>query len=86
MVGSRYNVSNILENYRYDGYGAGVGLSYGWAYPLASRWNIEWEIGAAGFWRTYNKYVAKNSGYHFGKFHEWKIIPHKIALNVMYLF
>jgi hypothetical protein len=86
VIGSRYNISNIWDNYRYDGYGVGAGLSCGWAYPLSPRWNIEWEIGVAGLWATYDKYVSKNSGYHFGKFHEWRVIPHKIALNLTYLF
>jgi len=86
LVGSRYNISNIWDSRRYDGYGVGAGISGGWAYPLAPCWNIEWEIGVAGIWCAYDKYVSKNSGYHFGKFREWKIIPHKIALNLTYLF
>ena len=29
VIGSRYNISNIWDSYRYDGYGAGAGLSIG---------------------------------------------------------
>ncbi|NDV83411.1 DUF3575 domain-containing protein [Bacteroides sp. 51] len=86
LVGSRYNISNIWDSRRYDGYAAGLGISYGWAYPIASRWNIEWEVGVAGMWCAYDKYVSKNSGYHFGEYHQWRIVPHKFALNLTYLF
>ena len=86
LVGSRYNIGNVWDNYRYDGYGVGVGFSFGWAYPMSPRWNIEWEVGAAALWASYEKFVAKNSGWSFGKYREWKTIPHKAAVSLIYLF
>lgn len=86
VIGSRYNISNIWDSYRYDGYGAGAGLSFGWTYPMAPRWNFKWEVGVAGLWTSYDKFVHKKAGYKFGHEYGWHIIPHKVAVNLVYLF
>lgn len=86
LIGSQYNISNIWDNYRYEGYAVGAGLSFGWAYPISSRWNMEWEVGGAGVWASYDKYVCKTCGYNFGKESKWYFIPHKVAVNLIYLF
>ena len=45
-----YNISDIkllgTENERHQGWGAGVGLSYGYSWVLSKHWNIEATIGA----------------------------------------
>lgn len=86
LIGSRYNIGNIWDKYRYDGWGVGAGLSFGWTYPMAPRWNFEWELGVAGMWMSYDKSVCKTCGYTFG--HEKKVylVPHKVAVNLVYLF
>lgn len=86
LVGSRYNIGNIWDKYRYDGWGVGAGLSFGWTYPMAPRWNFEWEFGVAGMWTTYDKSVCKTCGYTFGHENKWYLVPHKIAVNLIYLF
>lgn len=86
IIASRFHISNIWNNYRYDGVGAGVGLSYGCTYPLNPRWNFEWEIGIAGMWVNCDKYVNKAAGYKFKDMHEWKVIPHKLSASIVYLF
>ena len=85
VIGSRYNISNIWDSYRYDGYGAGAGLSFGWTYPMAPRWNFE--VGSwCSLWTSYDKFVHKKAGYKFGHEYGWHIIPHKVAVNLVYLF
>lgn len=45
-----YNISNIkllrTDNERKQGWGAGIGLSYGYALPLSKYWNLEATLGA----------------------------------------
>lgn len=86
LIGSRFNIGNIFDSYRYDGYGVGAGVSFGWTYPMASRWNFEWEIGVAGLWTSYDKSVCKSCGYSFGSFNRWYVVPHKISASLIYLF
>lgn len=86
LVGSRYNIGNIWDKYRYDGWAAGLGASFGWTYPMSPRWNFEWEVGVAGVWATYDKSVCKSCGFTFGHEYGWYLIPHKLAVNVIYLF
>lgn len=86
LVGSRFHIGNLFDNYRYDGYGFGAGVSFGWTYPMASRWNFEWEVGVAGLWTSYDKSVCKACGYTYGREHKWYLVPHKVAVNLIYLF
>lgn len=47
------NGTNELKlNYR-EGFALGAGLSVGYSYELASRWNLEAEFGLGGLWRSY---------------------------------
>ena len=86
LVGSRFHIGNLFDNYRYDGYGFGAGVSFGWTYHMASRWNFEWEVGVAGLWTSYDKSVCKACGYTYGREHKWYLVPHKVAVNLIYLF
>ena len=86
LVGSRFHIGNLFDKYRYDGYGFGAGVSFGWTYPMASRWNFEWEVGVAGLWTSYDKSVCKACGYTYGREHKWYLVPHKVAVNLIYLF
>lgn len=86
LIGTRYHIGNIFDDYRYDGYGAGAGISFGWTYPMAPRWNFEWEVGVAALWASYEKSVCKSCGYTYGNESKWYIMPHKIAVNLIYLF
>lgn len=45
-----------LEKYRYDGWLAGGGLSYGYQWVLSNRWNLETEIGVGYARLDYDKY------------------------------
>lgn len=86
LIGSRYHIGNLFDDYRYDGWGAGAGVSFGWTYPMAPRWNFEWELGVAGVWASYDKSVCKSCGYTYGKENKWYVLPHKVAVSLIYLF
>lgn len=49
-------------NSRLEGWAAGAGLTYGYAYPISRRWNMELTLGV-GYWYTeYDKYETKVCG------------------------
>lgn len=94
-IGGVYNLNNIHFPYkiasasrdsRYEGWGIGAGLAYGYRWNFNRRWGMEGEIGA-GYIRTnydcYTPYkcgerVAEGSRNYFGLT--------KVALNLVYRF
>ena len=58
-MGARYNVAwdNLLGGaYRYQGWGYGVGMTYGRSWLLSKRWNMEVEAGLGLLVAPYTKY------------------------------
>lgn len=82
---SRYHIGGF-NKYRYDGYGAGAGLSYGYSMILNKKWNLEFEGGVACLWTKYTKYECKKCGTPQNDFEGIRIIPSKIAVSLVYLF
>ena len=51
-----------LEKSRAEGWAVGVGLTYGYTFPIARRWNMEFTAGF-GYWYTvYNRYESRKCG------------------------
>lgn len=99
VLGGQFNVGNIdtnisflgtdfgrLKNNRYQGWDAGIGVLYGYAWALSKHWNLEAVIGVGWIHCWYDKYpcavcgTKEDSGQHdyFG--------PTKISLAIEYLF
>lgn len=51
-----------FSTYRYDGWLAGAGVSYGYQFILGNRWNLEMEIGAGYARLDYDKYLREHCG------------------------
>ncbi len=71
ILGSQYNVSEhklpLLfgkesADSRYEGMGAGVGLSYGYQFILGLRWNLELNIGVGYAYLKYDRYKCVTCG------------------------
>lgn len=68
---AEYNVGDIdvplgrladLKDYRYEGFAYGAGLSYGYQWVMAPRWNFELNLGAGYVYLTYDKYPCVKCG------------------------
>ncbi|MCH5221563.1 MAG: DUF3575 domain-containing protein [Muribaculaceae bacterium] len=99
-IGGEFNVGNIkndikflgtdfskLSDVRYQGWGAGAGISYGYDWVLNDHWNIEAEIGIGWVYTRYdvlpcaecgNKIAENQSHNYYG--------PTKAAISLVYLF
>lgn len=99
-LGGQFNVGNIgglkdflgnkfstLENSRYQGWGVGGGIAYGYAWVLGKHWNLEAEIGVGYVYAKYDRYPCANCGTKLesDKSHNY-FGPTKAALNFVYLF
>lgn len=76
-----------LKDSRYQGWFAGGGISYGYAWILGKHWNIEAEIGLGYSFTRYDRFRCAGCGQKTasGKTHNY-VGPTKAAINMVYLF
>ncbi|WP_302592098.1 DUF3575 domain-containing protein [uncultured Duncaniella sp.] len=76
-----------LGKHRYQGWFAGAGIGYGYAWILGHNWNIEGELGFGYAFTRYDKYRCAGCGKKVGAnkhLNYWG--PTKVAVNIVYLF
>lgn len=100
LLGGQYNIGGInlpfsflgtdfgkLKDTRFQGWYAGAAISYGYAWPISERWNIEAVIGLGWTYTRYDQFRCKGCGKK-----EKTHVPHnyvgptKIAVNLEYVF
>ncbi len=90
-----YNFSNMklplrifkeLDDHRYQGYGTGLGFSYGYQWYMGHHWNLEFEFGFGWAYLNYDKYDYKKCSPTAGHHHRHYFGPTKLAVSVVYLF
>lgn len=99
-LGGQYNFGNIknginflgsdlskLSDYRYQGWGVGAGIAYGYAWVLGKHWNLEAEIGIGWIYTKFDVYRCQDCGKKIesDKHHNY-FGPTKAALSFVYLF
>ena len=99
-IGGQYNIGNIplggfkflgtdlsqLADYRYQGWGVGAGVAYGYAVPMGRHWNMEFEVGVGYVYLDYDKFQCKECGRQIGSGVHNYIGPTKAAINLVYVF
>ncbi len=80
------NFSNLKDN-RYQGWGAGAGIAYGYAWPVSKHWNIEAEIGVGWIYTRYDQLPCSECGAKIrdNAVHNY-VGPTKAAVNIVYIF
>ena len=76
-----------LKDTRYQGWFAGAGVAYGYAWILSRHWNLEAEIGLGYAYTRYDRFrcagcgkkIEENKPHHY-------VGPTKAAINLVYLF
>lgn len=100
VIAGQYNFGNIsngitflgskfknLTDYRYQGWAAGAGFAYGYAWVLGKHWNLEAEIGIGWLYTRYDKFSCENCGKRLEKNKPHNYVgPTKLALNLEYIF
>lgn len=85
----KFNVGSLanMSNNRYQGWGAGAGIAYGYSFILGRHWNLELELGMGYIYTRFDVFQCKDCGkkveanvpYHY-------VGPTKAALNLVYEF
>ena len=85
-----FNISDIdilgTENERHQGWGTGVGLSYGYNWVLGKHWNLEATIGVGYLYLESDKYPCANCGTKVETVKKHYFGPTQAALSAVYLF
>lgn len=85
-----YNVSDIkllgTENERHQGWGAGIGVSYGYSWLLSKHWNLEATVGVGYLYLESEKYPCTNCGTRQETIKKNYFGPTQAAINLIYQF
>lgn len=77
----------LLKDHRYEGWKAGAGLAYGYAWILGKNWNLEAEAGAGWVHSWYDTYRCAGCGKKIATDdqHDYFGVT-KVAVSLVYLF
>ena len=73
------------KNYRYEGWLAGAGISYGYQFYLGRRWNLEATIGAGYAYLDYDRYECGTCGDFDGAHKKHYFGLTKAGISLIYL-
>ena len=85
-----YNIANVpffrgLKDYTYRGQLYGAGLSYGYHFPLGTRWAMEATLGLGYAYMKYKKYTCRECAELKARVTRHYIGPTKVAVNLIYV-
>lgn len=98
-IGGQYNIGGLknnisflgtpyknLTNNRYQGWGAGAGVAYGYAAILGKHWNMEFELGVGYIYTGFDVFECTGCGRKVASGNHHYIGLTKAAVNLVYLF
>lgn len=100
LIGGQYNFGHLghgfqflnnnlreLKDHRYQGWGAGAGVAYGYSWLLGKHWNLEAELGVGWIYTRYDVFECEGCGrkVESDKVHNYAG-PTKAAINLVYVF
>ena len=89
---SEYNFSGVKiptingsNDFRYEGWAAMGGLSYGYSMILGGRWNLETTLGIGAIYTDYKKFECPECGKLLKKRSDTFFAPTKINISIIYM-
>ena len=74
-----------IRNYRYEGWLAGAGVSYGYHWVLGNRWGLEATVGVGYAYLDYDKYPCAKCGRKIGSASEHYFGPTKAGITLIFM-
>ena len=93
LIGGQFNAGGInmpfgllpdLDTHRYEGWGMGGGLSYGYQWKLGDRWNLEASLGLGYARLNYDKFPCEKCASKIGEEKKNYFGPTKVAVSIIY--
>ena len=87
---TQFNISGIpfikkLEESRIQGWAAGAGLNYGYAFPISRRWNMEFTIGLGLWYTEYDKFERRKCGLFQEYVSRYAFGPTDLGISFIYM-
>lgn len=76
---------NDLTDKRYDGWGVGGGVSYGFHLPMGKRWAWEFTAGVGYIYLDYDKYRCGSCDLNLGRQTKHYVGPTKVGVSLMFM-
>lgn len=75
-----------LKDHRYEGWGVGGGVTYGYSWILSQHWNVEAALGVGLVYSKYDRYMCEKCGDKLDSGNHLYAGLTKIAFNLIYVF
>lgn len=76
-----------MNDHRFQGWGVGAGVAYGYSFILGRHWNLELELGMGYIYTRYDVFQCKNCGKKISENNPYHYVgPTKAAINLVYEF
>ena len=89
---SEYNVGRVkiptinnAQDFRYEGWAAMSGISYGYSWVLGKRWNLEAMLGLGVMYTDYKKFSCPECGPLQDENSKTLFMPTKAAVSIIYM-
>lgn len=70
---------------RAEGWAVGAGITYGYAFPIARRWNIEFTAGFGWWYTTYSQYESRKCGLFQQTVSKHVLGPTSLGISFLYM-
>ena len=74
-----------LEKSRVEGWAVGAGITYGYAFPIARRWNLEFTAGFGYWYSIYNQYESRKCGLFRETVKKHALGPTSLGISFIYM-
>ena len=74
-----------LQHARSQGWAVGAGITYGYAWPIARRWNMEFTLGLGWWYTEYDRYESRKCGLFQENVAKHAFGPTDIGLSFIYM-
>lgn len=76
-----------MSDHRFQGWGIGAGVAYGYSFILGRHWNLELELGLGYIYTVFDVYQCKDCGKKIKENQPYHYVgPTKAAINLVYEF
>jgi hypothetical protein len=70
---------------RSQGWAAGAGLTYGYAWPISRRWNMEFALGLGVWYTEYDKFESRKCGLFQENISRYAFGPTELGISFIYM-
>lgn len=74
-----------LQHYRSQGWAAGAGITYGYAWPISRRWNMEVTLGLGWWYTEYDRFESRTCGLFQNSVSQHAFGPTDLGISFIYM-